>query len=129
VGQKNHQTTISEVLTPTKYEVTKRRNRILKKIYLLLCDSCFWTASYIYNLYNYEKIVLSNCPMCDKPAKSLLVSSNNKDNKLTRCPIISFIKTSSYIKYQKQMRRNTGHHICQYTTFPIELYYFQHRLS
>jgi len=74
-GKKNPQTTISEELTPTKYEVTNTRKYILKKISLLLCDSCFWTASYIYNLYNNEKLKLNNCPMCEGKTKYLPVST------------------------------------------------------
>ena len=71
-------TQITEVLTPSESYVINRNRGVLEKIYFVLCDSCLWTASFIYNFYSSKKIPSSNCPMCDKPAKYLLASTRKR---------------------------------------------------
>ena len=69
-------TQITSVLTPSENHIRNSNRGVLQKIYFVSCDSCFWTASYIYNFYSSKKTLISYRPMCDKPAKYLPVSIN-----------------------------------------------------
>ena len=49
------------------------RTRISDEIHFLLCQSCFWCASY----YNYSEVV-TRCPTCDSNSIESLPISNSE---------------------------------------------------
>ena len=52
------------VTQANNYQKSNRPESNLKDIYLILCNSCFWSASYLRKLINYRKETIRICPIC-----------------------------------------------------------------
>jgi hypothetical protein len=56
-------------------ELISEKNGIIKKIYFLICGSCFWCASY-YDTNNLHKV--TKCPCCDNSSIESMPISHNE---------------------------------------------------
>jgi hypothetical protein len=63
------------LLVNTKTHLISEKNGIIKKIYFLICGSCFWCASY-YDAGNVNKV--TKCPCCDHSSIEFIPISRNE---------------------------------------------------
>jgi hypothetical protein len=56
-------------------KLISEKNDIIKKIYFLICGSCFWCASY-YDTGNLSKV--AKCPCCDNNSIEFIPISHNE---------------------------------------------------
>ena len=67
-GQNKHQETIDHTKQEKKAEPISRR-------YFLICQTCFWCASYIETICNMDELPYKGCPTCkDNRVESLPIS-------------------------------------------------------
>jgi hypothetical protein len=57
-----------------KSEITPDKNEVTDKINFLLCESCFWCASF----FNVYREVVSKCPSCNSSCVESMPISHNE---------------------------------------------------
>ena len=71
--------TSAESITTIGHHGPNRNKRISDKIYFLLCESCFWSASYLSTSYNIMKDPITHCPLCNtEKIESMPISDNEE---------------------------------------------------
>ena len=71
--------TSAESITTIGHHGPNRNKRISDKIYFLLCESCFWSASYLSTSYNNMKDPITHCPICNTEKIELMPISDNEE--------------------------------------------------
>ena len=71
--------TSAESITTIGHHWPNSNNRISANIYFLLCESCFWSASYLSTSYNNMKDPITYCPLCNtEKIESMPISDNEE---------------------------------------------------
>lgn len=71
------------IVTQTdNYQKSDLTESNLKDIYLILCNSCFWNASYLRKLINYQKETIRICPLCKEEKLEIMPICCNEEYRL-----------------------------------------------
>jgi hypothetical protein len=71
--------TTPESITTIGHHWPNRNKWISGKIYFLLCESCFWSASYLSTSYNNMKDPITHCPLCNSEKIEAISISGNEE--------------------------------------------------
>lgn len=71
--------TSSKDFTSIENDWSNRGNQISSKIYFLLCESCFWTASYLSTTFSNKKDPITHCPLCIRQKLESMPISDNEE--------------------------------------------------
>lgn len=63
----------SNLVTPMNNKGARHDFNPIKEIYFLLCNSCFWCASYL------SKTLITDCPACRMTTLESMPISNNEE--------------------------------------------------
>ncbi len=70
--------TTSKDLSSMEYQWSNTSKRISSTVYFLLCESCFWSASYLSNIFGSKTKLITHCPLCNtQTIESMLISDND----------------------------------------------------
>ena len=70
--------TTSKDLSSMEHQWSNTSKRISKAVYFLLCESCFWSASYLSNIFGSKTKLITRCPLCNtQTIESMLISDND----------------------------------------------------
>ena len=70
--------TESKELNLMEHQWSNIGKRISSTVYFLLCKSCFWSASYLSNIFGSKTKPITHCPLCNtQTIESMPISDND----------------------------------------------------